>query len=59
MLRCCTVCCGVQDGASPREKILLTSQWYSEVSATSFWLVPWYFGQHAYIMCRFIGQFEL
>ncbi|NXA59891.1 TM11E protease, partial [Mohoua ochrocephala] len=31
MLRCCTVCCGVQDGASPREKILLTSQWYPEV----------------------------
>ncbi|NXY64660.1 TM11E protease, partial [Callaeas wilsoni] len=32
MLRCCTVCCGVQDGASPREKsFLLTSQWYPEV----------------------------
>ncbi|NXD23007.1 TM11E protease, partial [Spelaeornis formosus] len=32
MLRCCTVCCGVQDGGSPREKtFLLTSQWYPEV----------------------------
>ncbi|NWZ41583.1 TM11E protease, partial [Brachypodius atriceps] len=32
MLRCCTVCCGVPDGGSPREKsFLLTSQWYSEV----------------------------
>ncbi|NXF80084.1 TM11E protease, partial [Sclerurus mexicanus] len=32
MLRCCTVCCGVQDGASPRQKsFLLTSQWYPEI----------------------------
>ncbi|NXL72266.1 TM11E protease, partial [Leptocoma aspasia] len=32
MLRCCTVCCGVRDGGSPREKsFLLTSQWYTEV----------------------------
>ncbi|NXF04215.1 TM11E protease, partial [Smithornis capensis] len=31
MLRCCTVCCGVQDGASPKQKsFLLTSQWYLE-----------------------------
>ncbi|KAM4780654.1 transmembrane protease serine 11B-like protein isoform 2-T2 [Cyanocitta cristata] len=31
MLRCCTVCCGVQNGASPREKVfLLTSRWYPE-----------------------------
>ncbi|NXK95417.1 TM11E protease, partial [Formicarius rufipectus] len=31
MLRCCTVCCGVQDGASPKQKSLLTSQWYPEI----------------------------
>ncbi|XP_059700304.1 transmembrane protease serine 11E isoform X2 [Haemorhous mexicanus] len=31
MLRCCTVCCGAQDGGSPREKsFLLTSEWYTE-----------------------------
>ncbi|XP_032916366.1 transmembrane protease serine 11E-like [Catharus ustulatus] len=31
MLRCCTVCCGVWDGGSPREKsFLLTSQGYPE-----------------------------
>ncbi|XP_066041096.1 transmembrane protease serine 11E-like [Chamaea fasciata] len=30
MLRCCTVCCGVRDGGSPREKSFLLSQWYSE-----------------------------
>ncbi|NXN79617.1 TM11E protease, partial [Bombycilla garrulus] len=31
MLRCCTVCCGVRNGGSPKEKsFLLTSQWYPE-----------------------------
>ncbi|XP_061211236.1 transmembrane protease serine 11E-like [Neopsephotus bourkii] len=32
MLRCCTVCCGIWDSASPRQKsFLLTSQWYPKV----------------------------
>ncbi|XP_072192028.1 transmembrane protease serine 11E-like [Excalfactoria chinensis] len=32
MLRCCTVCCGVQDGTSPRQKTrFLTSHWYPKV----------------------------
>ncbi|XP_047929539.2 transmembrane protease serine 11E isoform X1 [Anser cygnoides] len=32
MLRCCTVCLVVQDGASPRQKnILLTSRWCPEI----------------------------
>ncbi|NXE37315.1 TM11E protease, partial [Ptilorrhoa leucosticta] len=42
MLRCCTVCCGVQDGASPREKIfLLTSQWYPEMDRAVRRIEPW------------------
>ncbi|NWU76816.1 TM11C protease, partial [Onychorhynchus coronatus] len=32
MLRCCRVCCGVQDSASPRQKNFLpTSHWYPEI----------------------------
>ncbi|XP_032542037.1 transmembrane protease serine 11D-like [Chiroxiphia lanceolata] len=32
MLRCCTVCCGVQDSASPGQKSFSpTSQWYPEI----------------------------
>lgn len=35
------------------------SQCYPEVSTAAFWLAPSEFGQHGYIMCRFIEQFEL
>ncbi|NXG70201.1 TM11E protease, partial [Baryphthengus martii] len=32
ILRCCTVCCGVRDCVSPRQKsFLLTSQWFPEI----------------------------
>ncbi|NWQ93966.1 TM11E protease, partial [Burhinus bistriatus] len=42
ILRCCTVCCGVQDSASPRQKsFLLTSQWYPEMDRATKRIEPW------------------
>lgn len=58
MLRCYTLCCGVADSASPRQKsCLLTSQGYPEVSATVIWFATGYFGQRGCLGLRFLGQF--